>query len=65
MNLIPVKDNPNYFRAGNSIVNADKTSYSEFVNKRNREKSLELKVNQLESKLDLILKKLGIEDGTN
>lgn len=60
-----VKENPAYVRVDNAIVNTDDNSYQAFLEKRKSEKALEMKVNQLESKLDLILRKLGIEDATN
>jgi hypothetical protein len=60
-----VKENPAYSRVNDAIVNTDDTAYKSFIEKRKSEKALENKVNELEKKIDLLLKKLGITDGTN
>jgi hypothetical protein len=61
-----VKENPSYARtASGSIVNTDASSYQAFIAKNKSQKELQAKVDSLEAKLDLILRKLGIENGTN
>lgn len=61
-----VKENPQYERtASGSIVNTDASSYQAFVARNKSQKELQAKVESLEAKLDLILQKLGIQNGTD
>ena len=61
-----VKENPSYARTtGGCIVNTDVSSYQAFIAKNKSHKELQAKVDSLEAKLDLILRKLGIENGTD
>ena len=61
MALIPVEDNPGLFRDSitGSIVNKNTSDYEIYVNSRNRMRTKEERINDLESKVDNLSGDIG------
>ena len=61
MTLIPVKDSPGIFRDSdtNAIINRNTSDYDTYVNSRNRMKSKDERINDLEEKVDNLSGDIG------
>jgi hypothetical protein len=54
--MIPVKENPDFARSeSGAIVNVNKSDYELFLEKRNKERSMENRISRLENSIDRIL----------
>ena len=54
--MTPVKENPDFARSeSGAIVNVNKSDYELFLEKRNKERSMESRISRLENSIDRIL----------